>query len=194
MGKPRHLMTPDERARADAYQEAYREKNAEKLRAYRHSAEVKARRDETTRAWRAANPDKVRSAERARYQRDPTRKRQSSAAYRRTNPEAVKAALLEWIAANPEKRREYNRNAKAKRKAAPGVHTSADITSLQRLQKGKCAACRRPLAAFHVDHIVALARGGTNDRVNLQLLCPTCNLQKGAKHPVDFMQQKGFLL
>lgn len=34
---------------------------------------------------------------------------------------------------------------------------------------------------FHIDHIVPLARGGTNDSANLQLLCETCNLRKGSK-------------
>lgn len=35
---------------------------------------------------------------------------------------------------------------------------------------------------------------GTNTDDNIQLLRKLCNLQKSAKHPVDFMQQRGFLL
>jgi len=194
MGKPAHLMTPDELARRDAYQRAYRERNADRLREYRHAPEVKARRNETTLAWRAANPEMVRAAERANYAKDPTRKRAGAAAYRRANPDAVRRAFAEWAAANPEKRSEYNRNAKAKRKKAEGVHSQRDIEALHKLQRGFCAACKVKLQAFHVDHIVALARGGTNDRLNLQLLCPPCNLRKGAKHPVDFMQSMGLLL
>lgn len=45
-----------------------------------------------------------------------------------------------------------------------------------------------------MDHIMPLALGGTNTDDNIQLLCPTCNRSKHAKHPVDFMQQRGFLL
>lgn len=46
-----------------------------------------------------------------------------------------------------------------------------------------CATCAaritdRPSA--HVDHITPLARGGSNDRDNLQVLCARCNLTKGA--------------
>ena len=32
-----------------------------------------------------------------------------------------------------------------------------------------------------IDHIIALARGGTNDLENLQLLCRSCNSRKGAR-------------
>lgn len=36
------------------------------------------------------------------------------------------------------------------------------------------------LARPHIDHIFPLALGGSNDLVNLQLLCETCNLKKSA--------------
>jgi len=36
--------------------------------------------------------------------------------------------------------------------------------------------------------------GGSNTDDNMQLLRKLCNLQKHAKHPVDFMQERGFLL
>jgi hypothetical protein len=34
---------------------------------------------------------------------------------------------------------------------------------------------------LHLDHIVALANGGTDDLDNLQTLCGMCNLRKGVK-------------
>jgi hypothetical protein len=37
------------------------------------------------------------------------------------------------------------------------------------------------LASPHIDHIVALANGGTNDLCNLQLLCDACNRKKAAR-------------
>ena len=50
-------------------------------------------------------------------------------------------------------------------------------------QGGLCRACKVSLAVvgYHVDHIVAIAKGGLNVAANLQILCPRCNLSKGAK-------------
>ena len=43
---------------------------------------------------------------------------------------------------------------------------------------------------YHVDHITSLARGGENKDENIQLLCPKCNLSKGAKGPLEFLVGK----
>lgn len=77
-----------------------------------------------------------------------------------------------------------------------GSYTSLDIKEILKLQKSKCACpCRRSLAAgYHVDHILPLSKGGSNDRKNIQLLYPSCNMSKGAKDPIVFMQSMGMLL
>lgn len=60
---------------------------------------------------------------------------------------------------------------------------------------GKCQSCGRPLPDdWHADHIVPyIVRGRTNVH-EMQALCPTCNLRKGAspvklrKHQIEFMR------
>ncbi|SEL31519.1 HNH endonuclease [Paenibacillus sp. OK003] len=54
--------------------------------------------------------------------------------------------------------------------------------------KGRCQECGKDVTGllnlentFHIDHIVPLTMGGTNDPTNFQLLCDSCNLSKGAK-------------
>ncbi len=48
--------------------------------------------------------------------------------------------------------------------------------------RGACANCRLPLPpqAYHVDHVVPWAVGGTNAVRNLQVLCPNCHAVKTA--------------
>ena len=107
----------------------------------------------------------------------------------------VLAKSSAWQKANREKRRATDNNRRARKLQAGGKHTSKDIEQIAKLQRYKCAVCKTCIKQKrHVDHVMPLARGGGNGPDNLQLLCPPCNLSKNAKHPVDFMQEKGYLL
>jgi 5-methylcytosine-specific restriction endonuclease McrA len=47
--------------------------------------------------------------------------------------------------------------------------------------RGICRICLKmfPKEELTVDHIVPVFKGGTNDLVNLQLLCSPCHVEKG---------------
>lgn len=78
---------------------------------------------------------------------------------------------------------------RAQKAKSKGSHTRADIRELFFEQKGCCALCDLPFAHekdFHVDHWKPLSKGGSNDKSNLKLLHPKCNLSKGAKLPEEF--------
>lgn len=94
--------------------------------------------------------------------------------------------IVELLRASPKPEKPSD----SKRRKVP--HRTAE--RIVYLQAGRCACCRKRLADFHVDHIVPLARGGTNDRRNMQVLCPSCNLDKGANDPIEFAQRQGRLL
>lgn len=90
------------------------------------------------------------------------------------------------------KTRIYYMNRKARdgfQRASPEI-----VQTLGRLQRWRCAVCAVKLVKYEVDHIVPLAKGGTNQDSNLQLLCVSCNRTKQAIDPIEFMQRRGFLL
>ncbi len=89
----------------------------------------------------------------------------------------------------------YNQSRKARKNGDGGKLSKGIVKKLFALQLGKCPSCGCRLdKKSHLDHIVPLARGGRNEDSNMQLLHAICNLKKAAKHPVDFMQERGFLL
>ena len=142
--------------------------------------------------WKSENPEKLALT-------------QSN--YRNNNLEKVKAAIAKWAknnpdrklanlrasrAANPESARLHRQN---RRNRVCGTLSKDIVKKLLVLQRGKCACCSQPLGDdYHLDHIMPLALGGPNTDDNIQLLRQRCNNQKHSKHPIDFMQSRGFLL
>ena len=112
-----------------------------------------------------------------------------------SNPGVAVARASEWNAENPDARRVLTQNRRAKIREIGGTLSKGLAEKLFALQRGKCACCGLPLGEnYHMDHIMPLILGGKNEDANMQLLRQRCNNQKSAKHPVDFMQQRGFLL
>jgi 5-methylcytosine-specific restriction endonuclease McrA len=115
--------------------------------------------------------------------------------YNRRNKEAYNKKIREWRKANPSKVQVWVRNRRAKLNGLVGTHTIEDILALMASQRGKCVYCRIDISkSYQVDHIVPVARGGSNDKGNLQLLCKACNLDKRAKDPLEYQRKRGMLL
>lgn len=97
--------------------------------------------------------------------------------------------------ANPDYVRRRSSIRRGRKRDAEGSHTVEEIQALLVRQKFLCAACRISLKKKrHLDHIIPLAKGGSNYISNLQWLCPTCNCSKHAKDPIEWAQESGRLL
>lgn len=115
--------------------------------------------------------------------------------WRVENSARIKGLVREWRMRNPEAARAIDRRKDAKRKGAPGTHSAADVRRILELQRGCCAICKTEVRdKYHVDHVFPIKLGGTNDAMNLQILCVACNCHKSAKHPTAFMQERGYLI
>lgn len=84
---------------------------------------------------------------------------------------------------NPDKAAAWDRKKRACRKKAIGSFSSQEWNDLKTRLGSKCLRCMKqePEIKLTVDHIVPLARGGTNFISNIQPLCGTCNSSKGPK-------------
>lgn len=125
----------------------------------------KPSRSASSKKWKLANRDRVRTNERA--WRDRTREHQRALGRQR-------------YASNPIKYRVKS----LKRRSAQGTHTPADVLNCFNQQDGQCYWCSTVVGdVYHVDHVMPLSRGGTNDPHNLVISCPNCNLSKFNKLP-----------
>ena len=64
-------------------------------------------------------------------------------------------------------------------------------TAVYNKSEGRCAICGKfvPFESFTVDHIIPLAKGGSNDMSNLQCACKTCNRIKQDILPEELMDK-----
>lgn len=146
-------------------------------------------------AWRKANPDRSRENDAKWITANLDRKKITRAAWAKANPESGRAAGAAWRASNPEARRISQQNRRSRKQESGGKLSKGLAAKLFTLQNGKCPCCKQPLGDdYHLDHVMPLALGGSNTDGNMQLLRQRCNNQKHAKHPIDFMQSRGFLL
>lgn len=71
---------------------------------------------------------------------------------------------------------------RAQRYGASGAFTTDEWINLKAKQNGQCANCGQT-STLSPDHIIPLARGGSNSIENIQGLCSACNFKKNDKMP-----------
>lgn len=149
--------------------------NREKIQKWRETNRTHIRK--IYHRWRDANLEKARE-----WNRD----------WRRANPTKAREMIHNWREAHPEAVREMSRNESRKRRAHLRGAESENI-SLEYIHKrdgGRCQLCGKKVnmklkhpdpMSPSLDHIVPLAKGGSNLRTNVQLTHWICNVQKGTR-------------
>lgn len=191
---------------------AYYERNKERIKANRATnmqrvletakARYKANPSKVREAsskWRAANREKSLAINRAYMQRiytkSPEEMRARSRADYAANKETRRESHGKWLAANPTAKRIYESRRRARKRGALEKYTANDVERILKLQQRKCPVCIFEIGEkYEIDHIMPLALGGENTPRNIQILHVSCNRSKHARHPVEFMRSKGFLL
>lgn len=141
------------------------------------------------------NRDKIKEYHQKRYIENKTEIDARNKNYAAANRDTLNASCKRWRTAHPEERRALEAVRRARKAGAHGRYTATDIRRIRTQQRDKCACCKTSLKGKgEIDHIEPLARGGSNEPRNLQLLCGPCNSTKNARDPIDFMRSRGFLL
>lgn len=110
--------------------------------------------------------------------------------YYRRNREATLAVNKKWRDSHPENRRLDSARRRAMvRDATVFEVTNQDLAAILRSNDGMCVYCNAQ-AIEHLDHVVPLARGGSNSVGNLVGACGICNMSKGKKLLIEWKRDK----
>lgn len=113
---------------------------------------------------------------------DPVRKQRRAAremAARRRNPEPARERCRRWRMTHLEQDRQRAMARRALKHEAKGAATVAQVAARWAYYGHRCWMCGDP--ATQTDHVIALARGGSNWPANLRPACGPCNSAKGAR-------------
>lgn len=193
----------------------YKSRSAEKIDEY--NKKQKQRRDSSPERYRnyaktnyQKHKEKRKADAKNRYLSNREKSWTYAKEWRRVNRDKARAIARKWAAnnaeamerwrkENPGKVRVYAAVAKSRRRiriiVAGGSFTKYDIDRIYAMQRGRCAYCRKELRSkYHIDHIVPLAKGGTNFPSNLQLCCGPCNVRKSDRDAIEYSRSVGLLL
>jgi len=102
--------------------------------------------------------------------------------------------MHQYYCAHTEQAKAANRRRRARLKNCEGTHTAQDILLQYKRQNGKCYYCQTNVSKnYHIDHIVPLSRGGSNNPSNLVIACPHCNMSKGKKFLHEWLEGRRLL-
>ncbi len=151
--------------------------------------------------WVLANPEKMKECLKKSRTKHKDKMRVKRQKIYRDNKEFFQEKSREWRKNNPHKVKEIAHRRICQLSKIEGKHTAKQIRELFNKQQCKCANCISCITltpkmpnTLHLDHIMPISKGGTNNISNIQLLCKDCNLRKHAKDPFLWAQEQGRLL
>lgn len=146
----------------------------EKTKIHNSSQEWKKHKSQYDKAYTSANRDRIRVMQRMGARRRASEGRRPM-----------------WAKNNPEARRAIAMTHKVKRRAQceQGM-TTKELRVWLSYQQFLCVWCGTDCAeSYHIDHVWPLSKGGKHEWNNLAIACPTCNLRKSARDPIEFAKE-----
>lgn len=163
----------------------YRKNNREKVNAYRIG-------------WNERNPEKVKEMDRKTKAKNRIKYLLNAKLWRLENPELARLKSKHYYHKDIKKSRArgiiYQHNRKARMDGRGELSPDIAETLFVR-QMGLCAYCPADLyySGYHLDHVIAITRGGPNLDYNMRLACPSCNSSKFNLEVSEWLAQRAEL-
>lgn len=126
------------------------------------------------------------------YKENAEEERERLKKYREDNREWYVNWSRLWRKNNKTKTKIYKHRRRVLETSAQGCYTEEDIEKKRKEQNGFCWWCGNPFDETQnrlmetIDHVIPLARGGTNEPSNIVLAHKSCNSSKGTKMPWEW--------
>lgn len=160
--------------------------------------ETKEERQKYLKEYYKKNKEKLLEKQKEYYKNNKQKIRKYKKKYNSENKEKISKYFKElWKNSDRKIAKQISANKRVALKKSTGDNTVTKkfIFSLKAKQKNRCIYCEANIEEkFHIDHIVALSKGGTHTSDNIQLLCGTCNLKKSNKDHIEYAMEQGRLL
>lgn len=171
------------REKAREYSREYYQKNARKV--IERSAQYRAQDPERWRAYfaqyGAEHKEQVAEYGKRWYEANREHHLQTNKRSKDANREHYRELCRKNYREHKDRYYDRQRRKRAARRLIPGSHTFEDVLRQFDRQGGRCYWCSELIDedVYHVDHVIPLSRGGSDDPDNLVCACPHCNLSKG---------------
>ena len=171
------------KGKISAYNRKYRLENLEKLKAhakkwyFENSERVKAKN-------RLKNPEKVKAYNKKWHLKNQKKVKARNRKWYLENSKKQKITHRKWKLENPGKVREAWLRRRSHGIVKKGVIDRVITENIFKYGIVTCEHCKKQcpnLPDYHIDHIIPVSKGGSNDYNNLQILCQYCNLNKNVE-------------
>jgi len=166
------------------YMRKWNAENPEKarIRSRKWNAENPEKANVRVKKWHLKNPKRVKVYRKKWYKENPEKANAASRNWQKENPERVKAVKKKWNLENPGKVREWDLKRRGYGTVKKGVANKVITENILKYGIITCEKDKKPCPDnYHIDHILPVSQGGSNDYSNLQILYAHCNLTKHIK-------------
>jgi len=160
-----------------------RVKNPERVKEInkRSREKNKSKNKEIQRRYREENRETLIEKKRSWHLKNKKEQNEYSRKYYLENKEYMLIKNKKWRHENPERAKELRHMYRSRKYNAEGFHTDQEWKAILNLFGNKCIVCGSN-AEMTEDHILPLSIGGSDDILNIQPLCKSCNSSKNVAY------------
>ncbi len=184
------------RKKRSAKAKEWRLKNKEKMASYRAKWESNnpEKAKATKQKWTTENKEKLKVINKAWHKRNKKARNEYASKYYAEHKEEIRVRKAKYAQEHPEMLRKSERARRATQLEVAEYFTPKMEGLVRSVWDNRCAICGRKKRPderrFPIDHWLPLSKGHALSLSNAVLMCPQCNIKKGAKYPCEVYSEE----